>query len=394
MKILIVSFTFPPELGGVAEVARTQVNGFTRRGHEVSVATTFDARRTPDHAPAGVKIHQFRVHGSYQAGKGYRGEVAEYREFMAHCPADVILFHCWQAWPVDAVIPALGDSPARKILISHGFDAQVWKRQSRPPWGLGVWLRSLPYVRRLPRMMRAFDRLVFLSERQDRGRFYDMRIAQRACPERVSVIPNGVHLAEFSRVRESFRQAHHIQTRFLALHVANYDDRKNQLATLQDFMAANRPDTTLVFIGGEFNAYQGRLAAVQVALQKRFPQANVQFLQKIPKDSIYAAYQAADIFLLGAKFETQPLAILDAMAAGVPFISTNTGCVSEFPGGWVCPSGPATTAAINHLLDHAEFRKALGAQGRAACETKFDWERVLDSYENLFAELVSVKPST
>jgi glycosyltransferase involved in cell wall biosynthesis len=393
VKILVVTFTYPPELGGVAEVARTQVNGFVRRGHEVSVATTYDARRTTEHAPAGVKIHQFRVSGSFQAGRGYHGEVAEYRKFLAHHPADVVLFHCWQAWPTDTAVPVLKDVPGKKVLISHGFDAQIWKLRSRPPWGLGVWLRSLPYVRRLPKMMAAFDRLIFLSDQQDLGRFYDRRIAQRTCRDLVSVIPNGVHLAEFSRSRESFRQTHNIQTRYLVLHVANYDDRKNQLATLQDFMAANRPDATLVFIGGEFNAYQARVAAAHTELHQRFPQANIRFLQKIPKDSIYAAYQAADVFLLGAKYETQPLAILDAMAAGVPFISTNTGCVSEFPGGLVHPSGPATTTAINQLLNHEEFRKSLGAQGRAACEAKYDWERVLDAYEKLLAELVQTKQS-
>lgn len=393
MKILLVTFSFPPELGGVAEVARTQVNGFVKRGHDVSVVTTFDARRTTAHAPAGVPVHQFRVGGSFQAGRGYEGEVAQYREFLARHQADVVLFHCWQAWSTDTAIPVLKDSPCKKVLISHGFDAQVWKPRTRPPWGLGVWLRSLPYVRCLPKMMQAFDRLVFLSEQEDWGRFYDMRVARRACPARISVIPNGVHLAEFSRARTSFRQAHNIETKFMALHVASYDDRKNQLATLQDFMAANRPDTTLVFIGGEFNEYQARVAVAHANLQKQFSRANVRLLQKIHKDLIYAAYQEADLFLLGAKFETQPLAILDAMAAGMPFISTNTGCVSEFPGGLVRPTGLATTAAINELLEREELRKSLGAQGRRACETKYDWERVLDAYEKLLHGLIATDQS-
>lgn len=384
VKILIVSFTFPPEVGGVAEVARTQAAGFAKRGHEVTVATTFDSRRTDADLPAGVKVKQFNVAGSFLAGAGYRGEIAAYQDFIASASADIILFHCWQNWATDLATPVLAKSSAKKILLSHGFDAHLRKPSPRFPWGSGSWLRARPYVWRLPRMMKAFDRLVFLSERRDAGRFYDALLAQATCRERISVIPNGVHLAEFKRARPDFRKAHGIETKFLVLNVANYDDRKNQLATLADFMAVNRGDATLVFIGGEFNAYHAQLARAHGELSARFPKARVKFLEKIPKDTIYAAYQAADVFILSAKHETQPLAILDAMAAGVPFISTDAGCVREFPGGIVAPSGGETVSAINRLLDDERFGRELGRLGRAACETKYDWERVLDAYEKLF----------
>jgi glycosyltransferase involved in cell wall biosynthesis len=113
----------------------------------------------------------------------------------------------------------------------------------------------------------------------------------------------------------------------------------------------------------------------------------VRFLEKFSREAIFAAYQAADIFVLSAKFETQPLAILDAMAAGAPFVSTDVGCVRELPGGMVVPSGPETTAAINRLMNDEKLRRELSAQGRTACEAKYDWERVLDAYEALFSTL-------
>ena len=184
-----------------------------------------------------------------------------------------------------------------------------------------------------------------------------------------------------------FRKVHDVTTKHMLLEVANYCDRKNQLATQRDFMAANRDDATLVFIGGEFNDYHAAMVREQQTLQRQFPKARVLCLEKIPKDEIYAANQAADVFVLGAKQETQPLAILDAMAAGVPFLSTNTGCVREFPGGLVANAGQETTDTIHRLLEDAPLRKSLGQQGRAACETKYDWERVLDAYERLFREL-------
>jgi glycosyltransferase involved in cell wall biosynthesis len=391
VKIIIVSFTFPPQVGGVAEVARTQAVGLTRRGHEVSVVTTLDPRRTDTRAADGIKVRQFDIQGSFQARAGYRGEIDAFQDFIANTSADVILFHCWQNWAVDTALPSFARTRARKIMVSHGYDAHVWKRQARFPWGLGVWLHSLPYVARLPRMMRAFDRIIFLSRRCDTGRFFDGWVARKTCPGRVEVIPNGVHLSEFGKKRENFRKTFDVTTRFMLLDVANYDDRKNQIVTLCDFMATNRDDATLIFIGGEFNEYQKRMAQVHEKLRHTYPKTRVLFLEKIPKDTIYSAYRSADIFLLGAKHETQPLAILDAMAAGVPFISTNAGCVSEFPGGLVKSSGRETTQAIQQMLDDDDLRRKLGAEGRAACETKYDWERVLDAYEKLFEKLVAKK---
>jgi len=368
-------------------VTRTQATGFVARGHQVTVATGWHPARTDGIASSGVTVRQFRVTGTL-AAHGCSGEVAAYQEFLVREPADIVLFHCWQDWAADAAHPVLARRPGAKVLLSHGFDAQLWKRNPRFPWGLGVWWRAQPYVRRLPRMMKAFDRLIFLSGQADGGRFYDVGVARRVCPERMAVIPNGVHLAEFKRDHGDFRKTHGGATKYLLLNVANYGDRKNQLATLRDFMAANREDATLVFIGGEFNEYQRQMRQEQEKLQPQFPRARVVCLEKIPKDQIYAAYQAADVFLLGAKFETQPLAILDAMAASVPFVSTDSGCVREFPGGLVVPPGEATTRAIHRLLDDATLRKDLGAQGRAACETKYDWERVLDAYETLFLQLL------
>ncbi len=59
------------------------------------------------------------------------------------------------------------------------------------------------------------------------------------------------------------------------------------------------------------------------------------FLEKQARDSIRAAYRAADCVVLSSRRETQPLVLLDSMAAGKPFITTDVGCVRDFSGGLV-----------------------------------------------------------
>ena len=388
MKILVISFTFPPHTGGVAEAARTQSAGLAARGHEVTVATGFDSARSPEHSPPGVSVRQFKVSGDANLRGGCEGDSAAYGQFIASYDGDIILCNCWQNWATDVAIQFFPKSKARKVLVSHGFSAHIWHPYRHFAWGLGQWLRAQPYVLRLPQMMKAFDRLIFLSSRCDAGRFFDHSVARRFFSDRISIIPNGVHLSALQNAGTDFRQRWNINTKYLLLNVANYCERKNQLATLRDFMRANRPDATLVFVGGEFNDYSAAMKNFYESSRAKFPDAQVVLLEKIPRETINSAYRAADVFILSATEETQPLAVLDAMASGVPFISTKVGCVSDFPGGWVVSSGRATTQTINQFLDRPELRRQLGDDGRAACVAKYNWNEVIAAYENMFQRLL------
>jgi glycosyltransferase involved in cell wall biosynthesis len=387
LKILIITFNFAPQIGGVADIASTQASGFLARGHEVCVATEFNAARQNQDCPKGVCLQQFKIGNSLADAHADPFELKAYQQYILNGGWDAILVNCWQNRATDIALPLLRDVRATKILASQGFNAHLWRPYPRPFWGIGSWLRWQPYVWRLPKRMKLFDQLVFVGKRRNGGMFFDHLVARRVVPSRVSVIPNGVHLSRVARSRTRFREAYAITSRHVVLNVATYSSRKNQLATLNDFMRLNRPDSTLVFIGADFNEYQAAMARTYEAERRRFPCARVLFLEKIPKELIYAAYAASDVFVLSSKSEAQPLAILDGMASGVPFVSTNVGCVSELPGGLIRRSGWATTNALRSLLDDPELRRKLGEEGRHACERKYNWERVLDSYEELFVQL-------
>src|SRR5205085_10109131 len=107
LKILIVSFTFPPQVGGVSEVAHTQAAGFAARGHQVSVATEYDAARQAGAAEGGITVRQFKIGSTLQGGSALAGEELVYKNFIAEEAADVILVHCWQNRATDEAIAAL-----------------------------------------------------------------------------------------------------------------------------------------------------------------------------------------------------------------------------------------------------------------------------------------------
>ena len=155
------------------------------------------------------------------------------------------------------------------------------------------------------------------------------------------------------------------------------------------FRKARMKNSTLVLIGSEFNDYAREVMSLDERLAGQYPEGRVVFIEKLERSLTLAAYSACDIFLLASKAETQPIVLLEAMAAGIPFVSTDTGCVSELPGGIVACNEAALSAALAERHDNEAKRRELGDLGRKAVLESFTREKVVDAYAALIEELVS-----
>jgi glycosyltransferase involved in cell wall biosynthesis len=63
---------------------------------------------------------------------------------------------------------------------------------------------------------------------------------------------------------------------------------------------------------------------------RRKMEENIRFLGFVPDKDLPSLYQAADAFLMTSTFETQGIALLEAMAAGLPVVATDLGGPTEF----------------------------------------------------------------
>lgn len=109
-----------------------------------------------------------------------------------------------------------------------------------------------------------------------------------------------------------------------------------------------------------------------------------------------AAFAAADLFLLPSLFEGTPLTLVEAMAAGLPVVTTATcgmrDVVRDGENGLLVPlrSPSAIVAAVERLIRDESLRARLGAVARAEAAERYTWERVaapvLEVYERMPVE--------
>ncbi|MBR0447334.1 MAG: glycosyltransferase [Clostridia bacterium] len=98
---------------------------------------------------------------------------------------------------------------------------------------------------------------------------------------------------------------------------------------------------------------------------------------------------AADVYVASSIFEGLPLSILEAMAAGLPIISTNVGGVPDVvrhgDNGLLIPSGDkeAYVAALTELTENGEKRAAFAARSKEL-SINYDEELTIHGYESLY----------
>jgi len=107
-----------------------------------------------------------------------------------------------------------------------------------------------------------------------------------------------------------------------------------------------------------------------------------------------AVYADLDVVALTSINEGTPVALIEAMAAGRPVVSTEVGGVADVVAhertGLLVPSGDdsACAVAVLRLLRDPALRERMGREGRAQVTTRYGSERLVGDVRRLYLELL------
>ena len=119
---------------------------------------------------------------------------------------------------------------------------------------------------------------------------------------------------------------------------------------------------------------------------------NLLFTGYYPDQKLSKLYQAADIFALSTFYEHHPFAVLEALATGLPVVTTTVGGIAETiktgkNGLLVKPFYPKQFSdAILYLLEHSAEAAEIGANARKTVVQQYDWSIVVKKTMQVYEE--------
>jgi glycosyltransferase involved in cell wall biosynthesis len=111
---------------------------------------------------------------------------------------------------------------------------------------------------------------------------------------------------------------------------------------------------------------------------------HVSLVGDLGSDELAACYDSADVFVLATLHESFGMAVAEALACGLPVVSTATGAIPELVGGGeaglIVPPGDehALADALSHVLGNADLRARLADGARRVRDRLPSWEQAVD----------------
>ncbi|MGY8825896.1 MAG: glycosyltransferase [Candidatus Latescibacterota bacterium] len=201
--------------------------------------------------------------------------------------------------------------------------------------------------------------------------------ARKHGAQRTYTVYNKVYSDRFMQ-----KEAHRREGRLNVLSVMRLDRAKYPECLIEAIVPHN---LHLKLIGqGELEQALRKLV-VDLGVEDR-----VEFVRQVPNREIHKHYQEADIFVMATHYEGFCIPVLEAMAAGLPIVATDTGPIPEVlaGAGKVVAKDPRPFAqALADLVADPEARRALGTAARKRA-LEVDGSRMEERENHLYTVLM------
>ena len=149
------------------------------------------------------------------------------------------------------------------------------------------------------------------------------------------------------------------------------------------------PKTSLTVIGRSPSDSKLRKLITDLSLEDK-----IAFRSGITEEEIVNLYHSSEIAVIPSLYEGFGFVAGEAMACGIPLISTHSGGLEEVVGDSAVKILPASTeeieSAVIKLFSSPDRKTELSKMGRERMEKMFDWHIAAKSYENAFKEVIRI----
>jgi L-malate glycosyltransferase len=377
MKIGIVCY---PTFGGSGVLATELGKALAQKGHPVHFITYQQPVRLSGFIP-NIFYHEVQV------PKYPLFDYPPYETALASTMVDVIKNNNLDLLHVHYAIPhASAAYMAKKILELEGKNIPVITTLH----GTDITLvgKDKMYAPVVAFSINQSDAITAVSKNLRDETYATFRIEKE-----IEVIYNFVDVSRFNRKPiDAFRKVIAPNGERILMHASNFRKIKRVQDVVKVFCEVNKEiPSKLLFIGDG----PERQMAEELSRSLGVGDA-MRFVGK--QEQMEDILAIADLFLLTSEYESFGLAALEAMAAGVPVISTNAGGLGEIniegETGYLADVGDVKTMSNKaiHILRSDEVLKAFKARA-AEHAKKYDIEHIVPLYEKLYEHFLTEKVS-
>lgn len=376
MRIGIVLY---PTFGGSGVVATELGKALADRGHEIHFITYNQPVRLGSFSK-NIFYHEVRV-SDYPLF-----DYPPYELVLASKLVDVVRYEKLDLLHVHYAIPhASAAYMAQQILIEKG----IYIPFITTLHGTDITLvgKDASFEPVITFSINQSDAVTAVSEslRADTYKHFDIK-------REIEVIPNFVNMLNYSSDRNmGMRAAYAPNGEKILIHISNFRKVKRVEDVVKIYARVRQElPVKLLFVGDG-----PQRSSVEQLCRDLGTCSDIKFLGKLqePEDML----AISDLFILTSESESFGLSALEAMACGVPVISTNTGGIPEVNvdgvTGFTSNVGDVESMAANAIkllqddVLHGKFRKQ--CLKRAGL---FDLKHVLPLYEELYEKVAQIKP--
>lgn len=256
----------------------------------------------------------------------------------------------------------------------------------------GRWFPDFPRRKRIlfnRLFLRRRDRVVAVGNSVKQALIDNEGIQEK----RIQVIYNGIDLRRYGaqrHQRDAVRGSLGLsRDDFVIIQVARLDALKDHLTAIRTMHRVREtlPDAKLLIVGAGLEEAKIRAEVQRLGLDNHIRLLGLR--HDVPR-----LLAAADTFLLTSISEGIPLTLIEAMAAGLPVVSTDVGGVREIVEhavtGFLAPAGDdaALRDALVTIAASSDRREHFAAAARNRAEDRFSERQMMDAYRRVYDDML------